>query len=90
MVCDEYGRIIGPNPHSVTTTPVSLVWNSSQRFRGVSLNDLLMKDPDVLNQICAVLLIFRGGVHAALGDIKKMYNSICLEDRGEPAKIPLA
>lgn len=39
---------------------------SSQTFRGVSLNNLLMKGPDVLNQICAVLLRFRDGVHAAL------------------------
>ncbi|KAL3973928.1 GTP-binding protein [Sarotherodon galilaeus] len=73
-------HLIAPNPHSVTT-PVRLVWNSSQRFRGVSLNDLLIKGPDVLNQIRAVFLRFRGGVYGALGDIKKMYNSVWLEDR---------
>ncbi len=44
------------------------------------MNDLLMKGPDVLNQIRAVLLRFRSGVYAALGDIKKMYNSVWLED----------
>ena len=42
------------------------------------MNDLLLKGPDVLNPIRAVLL--RRGVHAALGDIKKMYNSVWLED----------
>nr|XP_017209463.2 uncharacterized protein LOC108181536 [Danio rerio] len=73
-------HLIAPNPHSVTT-PVRLVWNSSQRFRGVSMNDLLIKGPDVLNQIRAVLLRFRSGVYAALGDIKKMYNSVWLEDQ---------
>ncbi|RXN19135.1 gag-pol fusion poly [Labeo rohita] len=73
-------HLIAPNPHSVTT-PVRLVWNSSQSFRGVSMNDLLMKGPDVLNQIRAVLLRFRSGAYAALGDIKKMYNSVWLEDR---------
>ncbi len=31
------------------------------------MNDLLMKGPDVLNQIRAVLLRFRSGVYAALG-----------------------
>ncbi|KAI7800929.1 gag-pol fusion polyprotein, partial [Triplophysa rosa] len=75
-------HLISPNPHSVTT-PVRLVWNSSQRFRGVSMNDLLVKGPDFLNQIRAVLLRFRSGIYAALGDIRKMYNSE--EELGEYA-----
>lgn len=45
------------------------------------MNDLLLKGPDVLNPIRAVLLRFRRGVYAALGDIKKMYNSVWLEDK---------
>ncbi|KAJ8017294.1 hypothetical protein DPEC_G00016350 [Dallia pectoralis] len=72
-------HLVAPNPHS-STTPVRLVWNGSQKFKGVSMNDLLLKGPDVLNPIRAVLLRFRRGVHAALGDIKKMYNSVWLED----------
>lgn len=74
-------HLIAPNPHSVTT-PVRLIWNSSQKFRGTSMNNLLMKGPGlrVLNQICAILLRFRGGTYAALGDIRKMYNSVWLED----------
>ena len=73
-------HLIAPNPHSLST-PVRLVWNSSQRYRGLSLNDMLIKGPDVLNSIRAVLLRFRAGVHAALGDIRKMYNSVWLEDQ---------
>ena len=73
-------HLVARNPHSVNT-PVRLVWNSSQKFRGVSMNDILLKGPDVLNPIRAVLLRFRRGVHAALGDIKKMYNSVWLEER---------
>lgn len=69
-----------PNPHSVTT-PVRLVWNSSQEFQGVSMNSILHKGPDVLNPIRAVLLRFREGEHAAIGDITKMYNSVWLEER---------
>lgn len=45
------------------------------------MNDLLLKGPDVLNPIRAVLLKFRSGVFAALGDIKKMHNSVWLEER---------
>jgi hypothetical protein len=57
-------HLVVPNPHSLTT-PVRLVWNSSQKFRGVRMNDLLLKGPDVLNPIRAILLRFRRGVHAA-------------------------
>ena len=73
-------HLVAPNPHS-TSTPVRIVWNSSQEFKGISLNDLLYKGPDVLNQIRGVLLRFRSGLYAALGDVKKMYNSVWLEDR---------
>ncbi|GAA6082858.1 uncharacterized protein LOC108181458 [Tachysurus ichikawai] len=73
-------HLVAPNSHS-TTTPVRLVWNSSQKFKGLSMNDLLLKGPDVLNPIRAVLIRFRKGVFAALGDIKKMYNSVWLEER---------
>lgn len=66
-------HLIAPNPHSVIT-PVSLVWNSSQKFRGQSLKYLLIKGPDVLNNIRAVLLRFREGFFASLSDIKMMYN----------------
>ena len=72
-------HLVAPNPHS-STTPVRIVWNSSQEFLGVSLNDLLHKGPDVLNPIRGVLLRFRTGLYAALGDVKKMYNSVWLKD----------
>lgn len=73
-------HLIAPNPHSVST-PVRLVWNSSQKYKGLSLNDILIKGPDVLNPIRAVLLRFCACVFAALGDICKMYNSIWLKER---------
>lgn len=72
-------HLIAPNPHS-SSTPVRIVWNSSQEFEGMSLNNLLYKGPDVLNPIRGVLLRFRSGLYAALGDVKKMYNSVWLKD----------
>ena len=73
-------HLTAPNPHSAST-PVRLVWDSSQEFRGVSLNGILLKGPDVLNPIRAVLLRFREGEHAAIGDVSKMYNSVWLEEQ---------
>ena len=71
---------IAPNPHS-KTTPCRLVWNSSQPCRGTSLNNILMKGPDFLNPIGNVLLRFRSGLNAVVGDIAKMYNSVFLEEK---------
>lgn len=73
-------HLTAPNPHSVST-PVRLVWDSSWEFKGVSLNGILLKGPDVLNPIRAVLLRFWEGEHAAIGDVSKMYNSVWLEDQ---------
>ncbi|XP_077949972.1 uncharacterized protein LOC144389412 [Gasterosteus aculeatus] len=72
-------HLVAPNPHS-SSTPVRIVWNSSQEFKGLSLNNLLHKGPDVLNPIRGVLLRFRSRLYAALGDVKKMYNSVWLKD----------
>lgn len=78
--CGWVSHLTALNPHSVTT-PVRLVWNSSQEFRGVSMNSILLKGPDVLNPIRAVLLRFQEGEHAAIGDITKMYNSVWLGEQ---------
>lgn len=72
--------LTAPNPYSVTM-PVRLVWNSSQEFRGVSMNSILLKGPDILNPIRAVLLRFRERENAAIRDITKMYNSVWLEEQ---------
>lgn len=81
-------HLVAPNPHS-TTTPVRIVWNSSQEFMGISLNDLLYKGPHVLNQIRGVLLRFRTGLYAALADVKKMYYCLARRQRSTPPSIPL-
>ena len=49
----------------------------------VSLNDELLKGPDLLNSLISVLLKFREGKFAAIADIKQMFNQILVkpEDR---------
>lgn len=81
-------HLTAPNPHSVSTL-VRLVWDSSQEFKGVSLNGVLLKGPDVLNPIQAVLLRFWEGEHAAIGDVSKMYSCVVGGSGGACPLFPL-
>ena len=63
------------------TTPLRLCTNSSMKFRGVSLNDILMKGPSSLNDIYSVMLNFRSYQCAFLKDVSKFYNSILISER---------
>ena len=59
-------------PESVST-PIRVVFNSSQVYKGKSLNSALHLGPDVLNSLHAVLLRFRNDAAAASGDMSKMF-----------------
>lgn len=72
-------HLVAPKPHS-SSMPVRIVWNSSQEFKGMSLNNLVHQGPDVLNPIRGVLLRIRSRLYAAFCDVKKMYNSVWLKD----------
>ena len=68
------------NPKS-TSTPVRIVFNSSQLYKGFSLNGSLAKGPDsYLNNLLGVLLRWREDRVALAADIRKMYNSIYIDD----------
>ena len=62
-------------PESLST-PIRVVFNSSQVYKGHSLNGALDLGPDILNSLHAVLLRFRGDVVAAQGDISKMFYAV--------------
>ena len=67
------------NPNSVST-PVRIVFNSSQPFKGVSLNSCLAKGPDSFRtNLLGILLRFREDFVVIVGDIRKTYNSVRLE-----------
>jgi len=64
------------NPKS-TSTPVRIVFNSSQVTQGKSLNSCLAKGPDAyINNLLGILLRWRQDKVAMVADIRKMYNSI--------------
>ena len=58
------------------STPCRIVFNSSAKFMGLSLNDCLAKGPSLLNNLLGILIRFRENPFAFVGDIKKMFHSI--------------
>ena len=63
------------------TTPVRIVCNSSLKYEGVSHNDILMKRPNTLNDMYAIIVRFRTYPIAIVGDISKMYHSVKTGER---------
>ena len=59
-----------------TTTPLRIVMNSSLKYKGRSLNDILMKGPNTLNDLFTIQLKFRCHIIPMICDIKKMYHTI--------------
>ena len=63
-----------------TSTPVRIVFNAAASYQGISLNNLLAKGPDVINNLVGILLRFREEEIGMVGDIKKMYNTVKLSE----------
>ena len=59
-------------------TKVRIVSDSAAKVNGVSLNDLLEKGPNLLNDLTGILLRFRRYKYAVAGDISKMFLQILL------------
>ena len=66
---------IAVNPSS-NSTPFRVVFNSSQKYKGYSLNTSWDLGPDVMNNLHGVLMRFRNDRFAAQGDVTKMFYMI--------------
>ena len=67
------------NPKS-NSTPVRIVFNSSQTFHGVSLNGCLAKGPDSYrNTSLGILLRWKEEAVSLVGDIRKMFHAVELK-----------
>jgi len=64
-------------------TKVRIVFDSAAKVKGVSLNDLLEKGPNLLNDLTGILLRFRRYKYAVAGDISKMFLQILLNPENQ-------
>ncbi|XP_058456808.1 uncharacterized protein LOC131434170 [Malaya genurostris] len=63
-----------------------LIWDAKARVGGVSLNDMLLKGPDLLVELISVLLRFRQGEIAVVGDIKEMFHQISVRNEDKQSQ----
>ncbi|XP_071122566.1 uncharacterized protein [Mytilus edulis] len=59
---------------------VRIVFDSSAKFSGTSLNDVLIKGPDLTNNLLGVLLRFRKEAVAVTADVEQMFYNFKVTD----------
>ncbi|XP_055585330.1 uncharacterized protein LOC129738161 [Uranotaenia lowii] len=65
---------------------VRLVWDAAAKSQGVSLNSYLLKGPDLLASLPAVISKFRERRVAVGGDIKEMYHQLRIREADKQAQ----
>lgn len=66
--------------HSQKPGQIRIVFDSSARFNGVSLNDVLLRGPDLNNSLLGVLMRFRSEPIVAMTDIQQMFHSFLVRE----------
>ncbi|KAK0140410.1 hypothetical protein N1851_022619 [Merluccius polli] len=59
---------------------IRIVFDSSAQCGNVSLNQVLLKGPDLNNSLVGVLLRFRGEPYAVMADVEQMFHNFIRED----------
>ncbi|XP_062713659.1 uncharacterized protein LOC109432815 [Aedes albopictus] len=65
---------------------VRLIWDAAARVGGTSFNDMLLKGPDLLTLLTAILLRFRQRNIALCGDIREMFHQIFIRNADKQAQ----
>lgn len=62
---------------------VRIVWDASAEAHGKSLNSMLLKGPDLLCSLLAILLRFRLHAIGVTGDIREMFNQVLIRENDQ-------
>ncbi|XP_057369925.1 uncharacterized protein LOC130691038 [Daphnia carinata] len=73
-----------PVQHPSKPNKVRLVYDAAGRFKGMAINDILLKGPDLTTQLLAVLLRFRERRIAVTADIARMFYQVLVREGARP------
>ena len=64
---------------------VCVVYDAAAKYRNCSLNDHLLKGPDLLNNLVSVGIRFRLGQFVVTSDMKQMFHQVHVREEGRDA-----
>ena len=64
---------------------VRVVFDAGAKFKGISLNYNLLKNPDLLNSLIAILIRFRLGQYAEIGGIEQIFHQLQVKESHQDA-----
>ncbi|KAJ8333793.1 hypothetical protein SKAU_G00411120 [Synaphobranchus kaupii] len=74
---------VAPLPFRSLRSQIRVVFDSSAKYQGISLNDILLKGPDLNNTLLGVLIRFRREPIAVTTDVQQMFYcfTVCEDHR---------
>ena len=64
---------------------VHVVYDPAAKYRNCSLNEHLLKGPDLLNNLISIVIRFRLGQFAVISDIKQIFHQVCMREKDRDA-----